>query len=314
MKTPREMGWIGSVLTHALVLGGSTLLFASIELPVPPRAFEMRIAVSLPVAQPSEEASLATRPPSSKPAPTAVIPKVDPIIPQHMSVQEQVVAARAVVSRQLVAVNSEPIQDVVAERLPIVTREQVPQVATEATQDIIQKAEVHDVSAGVQTRHPVSIDAVMESQPASEFGSVTAESVSESRPVLPTLNEAHSIEPPMAVTAARPKAVMMPVPVQLDAHADYGWLSEALRERIEQLKRYPSFAKSRRWEGKVVIEADVNDTGDIVRLEVAESSGYQVLDDEAKAVVQKSSPVPLRYKLGQPYITIRVPISYKLNS
>jgi periplasmic protein TonB len=311
MKTPREMGWIGSVLTHALVLGGSTLLFASIKLPVPPQAFEMRIAVSLPVAQPSEEASLATRPPSSTPAPTAVIQKVDPVIPQLMSIQEQVVAERAVVSRQLVAVNLEAIEHVVAERVPI---EQVPQVVTETTEDIIHKVEVHDESVGAQTRHPRPIDPVMESQPASEFGSVTAESVSESRPVLPTLNETHSIEPPMAVTAARPKDVMMPVPVQLDAHADYGWLSEALRERIEQLKRYPSFAKSRRWEGKVVIEADVNDTGDIMRLEVAESSGYQVLDDEAKAVVQKSSPVPLRYKLGQPYITIRVPISYKLNS
>ncbi len=64
----------------------------------------------------------------------------------------------------------------------------------------------------------------------------------------------------------------------------------------------------------MIIEADVRDTGEIVRLQVAESSGYPILDDEAMAVVRKSSPVPLRHQLGQPYITIRVPITYKLHS
>ena len=57
-----------------------------------------------------------------------------------------------------------------------------------------------------------------------------------------------------------------------------------------------------------VIKAD----GQVVDLEIAESSGYSVLDRDALEIMKQASPLKLKHPLGQPQVVVQVPISYKL--
>lgn len=94
--------------------------------------------------------------------------------------------------------------------------------------------------------------------------------------------------------------------------ADYGWLSDMVRKRIEELKRYPALARSNHWEGKVVVQAVIKADGTVGDLRVAESSGHALLDEEALIVMRKASPLTLKHQLEKSQITILVPISYRL--
>lgn len=94
---------------------------------------------------------------------------------------------------------------------------------------------------------------------------------------------------------------------------DYGWLRNALWERIEELKRYPTQARANHWEGKVVVEVVIRHDGEVIGLKIAESSGRPILDQEALIVMRKASPLTLKHSLGRPSITLLVPISYKLD-
>jgi protein TonB len=98
-----------------------------------------------------------------------------------------------------------------------------------------------------------------------------------------------------------------------DTRADYGWLRDALWGRIEELKRYPALARTNHWEGKVVVSAVIRDDGEVTGVQIAETSGRAVLDEEAMAVMKKASPLRLKHPLGQRQITILIPISYRLD-
>jgi protein TonB len=95
--------------------------------------------------------------------------------------------------------------------------------------------------------------------------------------------------------------------------ADYGWLRDSIMARIQQLKRYPSRAKMNEWEGKVIVQAVIREDGSIVDLLVAESSGHDVLDQDALLVVKTASPLTLKHPLGKAQVPILVPISYRLD-
>lgn len=98
-----------------------------------------------------------------------------------------------------------------------------------------------------------------------------------------------------------------------ETRADYGWLRDALWGRIEALKRYPALARTNHWEGKVVVSAVIRDDGEVTGVQIAETSGRAVLDEEAMAVMKKASPLRLKHPLGQRQITILIPISYRLD-
>jgi protein TonB len=85
-----------------------------------------------------------------------------------------------------------------------------------------------------------------------------------------------------------------------------------LWRRIEQLKRYPAGARLNRWEGTVVVKAIVRDDGELMDLRMEKSSGYAVLDDDAMELLRRASPLKLRQELGRSQLTIRIPITYKL--
>ena len=104
----------------------------------------------------------------------------------------------------------------------------------------------------------------------------------------------------------------MPVRQMPATRADYGWLVESLWNRVEQLKRYPHVARMNRWEGRVVLRAVIREDGELIELNIAESSGHSVLDRDALEILRKASPIKLKHPLGQRQVVVQIPISYRL--
>jgi protein TonB len=93
---------------------------------------------------------------------------------------------------------------------------------------------------------------------------------------------------------------------------DYGWLAQMLFAEVEQAKRYPALAKRQRWQGSVLLQARVHDDGRLSDIAVVEPSGHETLDLDAIALLERTSPVSLKYPLGQPYVVVHIPIGYRL--
>ena len=130
--------------------------------------------------------------------------------------------------------------------------------------------------------------------------------------------EATSIEKPAEVptdTAPAPTqmAAVSPTPSNVPTTRDYGWLSEAILRRVEELKRYPASARVDRAEGKVVVKAVINEDGDISEVEVFQSSGHPGLDKAAVDTMRQAAPFHLPLPLGQPRMTIKIPMNYRLD-
>ena len=94
---------------------------------------------------------------------------------------------------------------------------------------------------------------------------------------------------------------------------DYGWLIEALWSTVEQLKRYPHIAKMNRWEGRVVVQAAIQNDGQVLNVDIVESSGHSILDQSAIEVLRRASPLNLKHPLGQDRLVLQVPITYRLD-
>lgn len=94
--------------------------------------------------------------------------------------------------------------------------------------------------------------------------------------------------------------------------ADYGWLADMLHTQVETHKRYPSVARSNRWQGNVVLQAAVHENGDISDIVVAQTSGHTALDQNAVALLEQASPVTLKHQLGQSHVIVQIPIGYRL--
>jgi protein TonB len=108
-------------------------------------------------------------------------------------------------------------------------------------------------------------------------------------------------------------AAISSAPSNAPAKRDYGWLSEAILRRVEELKRYPASARVDRAEGKVVVKAVINEDGNLGEVEVFQSSGYPTLDKAAVETMRQAAPFHLPHPLGQPRITIKIPMSYRLD-
>ena len=88
-------------------------------------------------------------------------------------------------------------------------------------------------------------------------------------------------------------AAISPVRPSVPAKRDYGWLSEAILRRVEELKRYPASARVDRAEGKVVVKAIITEDGSLGEVEVFQSSGYPTLDKAAVETMRQAAPFHL---------------------
>lgn len=108
-------------------------------------------------------------------------------------------------------------------------------------------------------------------------------------------------------------AAISPTPSNASAKRDYGWLSEAILRRVEELKHYPASARVDRAEGKVVVKAVIDEDGSIGEVNIFQSSGHAALDEAAIETMRQAAPFHLPHPLGQPRMTIKIPMSYRLD-
>ena len=188
---------------------------------------------------------------------------------------------------------------VIAEQPPVQQEVTVPVEPTQMVQDVVANAEPVMAYAAV---------ASTESEPVTSPSVVETSMESTAQPVIEQSAPVESIASHMEHRLVEYRQVL-----HRDTRADYGWLRDALWGRIEELKRYPALARTNHWEGKVVVSAVIRDDGEVTGVQIAETSGRAVLDEEAMAVMKKASPLRLKHPLGQRQITILIPISYRLD-
>ncbi len=277
-------GWMASLLAHGGAAGIAVLLATGIQ-PPPPEPFQWNVSLSEPGSGPtathtapaplSPAASARPAAPSEQaPAPTA-----SPVRMAEAPAVTQPPLATPTPSEPAPARRPTPIE----EPQPVIARTTLTPPPAPAAQEPV---------ATVSRTAPVEPAAAA---PAAQHSPVPSPSGSlDTRSLAP--------EPGSAPNAASPAS----------AKRDYGWLAEALWGRIEQLKRYPPAARLNRWEGKVVLRAVIKEDGRIADLKIAQSSGHNVLDQDALGLMQQASPIPLKQPLGHPQVVVHIPISYKL--
>lgn len=130
-----------------------------------------------------------------------------------------------------------------------------------------------------------------------------------------------AVMPPVTAAAVKPSA---PAPVAAPAPAPAPRpekvletveesVLEAYRQSVSQevMKHmsYPRVAVMRKWQGKTVVEMQLSADGAVTQLVVVESSGKEILDKAAVAMVRRSLPLP---KPPQGVRTVKVPVVFRL--
>ncbi len=78
--------------------------------------------------------------------------------------------------------------------------------------------------------------------------------------------------------------------------------------------KYPAFARSRGWQGKVLLRVKVTADGLSEAVTVHHSSGHEILDESAVAAVEKWQFIPARRGNTAVACTVIVPIIFTLNT
>ena len=82
-----------------------------------------------------------------------------------------------------------------------------------------------------------------------------------------------------------------------------------IKDRVQRYITYPDFARNMGWKGKVTVSFIVASTGHATEIQIVQSSGFMVLDQNAVDAVKKASPFPKPPTEAQ----IIIPILYRLN-
>jgi protein TonB len=201
------------------------------------------------------------------------------------------------------------VQAAVAQAEPVARPLEAVTPAEPVSASAQQVVDSETVATVQQTSASVSRTAVEQVESFAEARPVEHRRLSHSKPVVQQVSVNEEAPAAIAQRVVKERTLRSFPQTQVD----YGWLSDILWGRIEQLKRYPPLAKHNHWEGKVIVEAVIQDDGAIIESQIAESSGHAVLDQQALAVLKQASPLALKHPLGQRRVTILVPITYRLD-
>jgi protein TonB len=95
-----------------------------------------------------------------------------------------------------------------------------------------------------------------------------------------------TIPPPVAPPVAKPVEPLAPSP---DALAGYG---RSVSQALARHREYPRLALMRGWEGSTTLRLRVAPGGKLAEAAVHQSSGHDVLDDQALAMVKRLGALP----------------------
>jgi protein TonB len=132
-----------------------------------------------------------------------------------------------------------------------------------------------------------------------------------SQPSLPAVSESLAPAPSAPVVeAARPAPAIVPQRPQSE-------LLDSYRQRLGELfarhQEYPRVAALRGWEGEVRLRLKVARKGNLIGVALDRSSGFDVLDQHALAMLEALAGLPpLPESLDANEISVVVPVNYKL--
>lgn len=323
-------GWTVSVVFHGLAVGAAITVVSDLKLAPRPEPFHWEVSLvekpvpaEHPAAASPEPAPPEPRPIDRRPIAQAVqtVQTVRPVQQVARVVQQEVRRIEPVA--QAPAESPRKIDQAVGP-LPSPQREMTEVVSARPAQ-VVESQTVESV-----TREAPGVGSVRQTEPVAEQVVASAPSVATpapdviSRPAVEAVQPSPVIRAPVLETKSevptasapeiieRAAASQRPVPTVPLTRADYGWLAEALWQRVHMLKRYPPAARLERMEGRVVVRAVIKDDGHLLTVEVTESSGHALLDQHAMEVVRLACPLKLKHPLGRPEVVVKVPINYKL--
>jgi len=61
---------------------------------------------------------------------------------------------------------------------------------------------------------------------------------------------------------------------------------------LEKYKRYPRVAQEQRQEGVAYLRFTIDREGKVISSQINQSSGFELLDDEVLALIQRAQPAP----------------------
>ena len=285
-KEAHAQGWIISVLLHGTVAFTALLLVKQVQLAPQNEAFKWNVALVSPAQQVQSTASTHNDAPTPSVPPTTSAPSL---------FAQQMTPAQTLSSPQPPAQQTTP---------PISERAATPEISepppAQPTPPSLSTART------TQSAEPVAQEtmAPMAAEPSSIVKPVDASTAA--------FAESDTMAPPSDQASVQMASISQ-VPSNPPAKRDYGWLSEMILRRVEELKRCPASARMDRAEGKVVVKAVINEDGNLGEVEVFQSSGYTLLDKAAVETMRQAAPFHLPHPLGQPRMTIKIPMNYRLD-
>lgn len=144
---------------------------------------------------------------------------------------------------------------------------------------------------------------------------------------IPVQNIKPEPPPPPSIITAAPKVDAPPTitvppppeppkkiePSQDDINAALGQYSSTLGRAIAKHKSYPKIAQMRGWQGDCLLDLKLDGNGNVLSASVKETSGHEVLDNQALEMARKAAPFPAPPDvLRDRSFNITVPVSFKL--
>ncbi len=310
MRLQRQ-GWMCSVLFHAIMGTCALVLLSGLQMPLQQDQFSWNVAM----VEPPKPQQKVDAPSETKPRPAPPKPQIARTLPPQPQPIVETIQQRLI----------QPVQEVRREMTrtvhtaPLVTT--VTQAASVMTQ-AVRHSETNKTTTPAPTREVV----VQEEQivttappvPQQTTAAVVTGSLV-SRQALEPVVERAVVEPAGESAVHQQQAAVeqaaervLPTKTLPATKADYGWLMQALLGRVNQLKNYPHLARVNHWEGTVVLRAVIKDDGQVLMVDVQESSGRPILDNDAIETLRRASPLKLEHPLGKPQVVIQMPIGYSL--
>ena len=291
-KDAHVQGWLVSVLLHGTVALTAILTVKQIHLAPQDEAFKWNVAMVSP-AQPTASSSNQTQAQSVQSTTSAPPP------PVRRSASPQAFAPLTTPS------SSEQMATTgVAEpSSPQLTTPSPPTAHTIQPAEPIRQETVAPIAAAAESGvRPDEMPMAVSTSTNAETEPSSAQST-----ILEQTTQSEHASAPTQVAA------IYPAPSNAPTKRDYGWLSEAILRRVEELKRYPASARADRAEGKVVVRAVIDENGSISEVGIFQSSGYPTLDEAAIQTMRQAAPLHLPHPLGQSRMTIKIPMNYRLD-
>ena len=303
-KDAHAQGWLVSVLLHGTVALAATLLVKQIQLVPQDEPFKWNVAM----VSPTQPAQPTASPQSQTPAPS---------VPSTTSVPsppvQQTAPAQMLPSPEPRAQQTTPS---IAERTntSVVTE---PAAPTPPQPTALSPSAARTTHPAEPIRHetlaPMVAEATSIVKPDEAPMTVSAESVAQTAPSSAPSALLGSTAQSDQAPAPTQMAAISPAPMNTPTKRDYGWLSETILHRVEELKLYPTSARVDPAEGIVVLKVVINEDGSIGEVEVFQSSGHPALDKAAIETMRQAAPFNLPRPLGQVSKTIKIPMNYRLD-